>query len=291
MAEAQREIERLAARNALRLESAGEGIFGLDRQGHCVFVNAAALALLGLEREAAIGADRHALSHYRRADGTDYPNAECPIHATLHDGQRRVTDETFVRADGQLLPVLVTVAAMIEQGERVGVVVVFEDVTARPAMEAELRRLARTDALTGLANRRHFVEHLEQELARVRRYQTPTSLLMLDLDHFKRINDRWGHATGDMVLKSFAGLALAQLRGNDLAGRLGDEEFAILLPATDARGASELAERLRQAVAARCGGEGQDIVCTVSIGLTALQADDTRADSVLARADAALYRA
>ncbi|HNW79459.1 MAG TPA: diguanylate cyclase [Candidatus Competibacteraceae bacterium] len=170
---------------------------------------------------------------------------------------------------------------------------VFADISARKAMENELVRLATTDPLTDVANRRHFLERLEDELTRVRRYEGNATLLMLDLDHFKQVNDRFGHASGDEVLRHFTALTRDTLRRPDLLGRIGGEEFAILLPGTDIGGAQSSAERLLQRIASTPAitSRGLKITFTVSIGLTALAVTDHHAEHTLARADSALYKA
>lgn len=177
-------------------------------------------------------------------------------------------------------------------GELVSGIGTVQDVTEAKKMEFELRRLATTDTLTGLPNRRYFIERMEQELERFHRYHKPVAVLMLDLDHFKLVNDRYGHAQGDAVLCHFAELVKDTLRKIDLVGRLGGEEFAILLPDTDAEGASLYAERLRQRVEeSPCQSEQASIPFTVSIGLTLFLEQDEGCDPPLARADAALYSA
>lgn len=143
------------------------------------------------------------------------------------------------------------------------------------------------DPLTGVYNRRELLERLAQELARSRRYQTPFSVLALDLDHFKQVNDTHGHQVGDEVLKLFVRRVTATLRPTDLLGRMGGEEFLVVLPQADAAAAQATAQRLLPAVA-------QTSIlpmCTVSIGVTQWQHDDGTVDALLARADAALYRA
>lgn len=181
---------------------------------------------------------------------------------------------------------------ILAEGRFLGHLWLYRDISERKARERELHRMATTDLLTGLPNRRHFLERVEQELGRFRRFGTPATLLMIDIDHFKLVNDRHGHAAGDAVLRHFATLAADSLRGIDLLGRLGGEEFAALLPGTDAEGAALLAERLRRRIAEQsCESGGVRIAITISIGLTALQADDDGSDLPLARADAALYRA
>jgi len=155
----------------------------------------------------------------------------------------------------------------------------------------ELEELSITDGLTGLRNRRHMVAALDQEVDRARRSKRPLSVLMLDVDHFKRLNDRFGHQAGDAVLVKVAGLIRAAVRGVDAAGRYGGEEFIVVLPETDQRAAEEVAERIRSMVAGGVLLEGGDAPVTVSIGIATLTKDGGEAAEVIARADAALYRA
>jgi len=165
------------------------------------------------------------------------------------------------------------------------------DITSRKLMEEELLRQANADYLTGVYNRRFFMESAEQELARCLRYGQPLSLLMLDADHFKQINDHHGHHAGDEALKQLAGTCLAQLRQVDILGRIGGEEFAILLPATAIAQACQVAERIRQAIAALQLASNQgNYGMTISIGISSYQAGD-ELNSLLKRADAALYQA
>lgn len=152
--------------------------------------------------------------------------------------------------------------------------------------------LARTDALTGLANRRAFDEAAEQEVQRALRYNTPLALVMTDLDHFKAINDRHGHHVGDQVLQHFARILSASVRNIDLVGRWGGEEFAILMPGTDLEEAVQAAERMRLAVEnAECPLIDVACRCTASFGVAAFRPDTPTMISLLGRADAALYRA
>ena len=157
---------------------------------------------------------------------------------------------------------------------------------------AQLERLATTDSLTGLANRRCLFEHLEQEVYRARRYGTPLSLVMFDIDHFKRINDSWGHAAGDGVLRKIALETHRLLRKTDRAGRYGGEEFVVLLPETDLAEAMLLAHRLTQSISSMVitPEHGSPISVTVSAGVAALAPDESGEELIL-HADQALYRA
>lgn len=166
---------------------------------------------------------------------------------------------------------------------------ILRDITERRRREHTLQQLAATDALTGLANRRAFVECLQGELDKVSAEPLAGSLLMLDLDHFKVVNDTYGHAAGDAALVHFAGLLRSILRQGDIAGRLGGEEFGVILQGSDTQAALRIAERLREALAASAVRFGDHTFgLTTSIGLAPLTGSVT---DILARADEALYEA
>lgn len=160
------------------------------------------------------------------------------------------------------------------------------------AFHETLLDLSTRDPLTGLANRSCVLAELQNRFGLSLRYGRPLSVVICDLDHFKRVNDAHGHAAGDQVLRAFGAWATASLREADLAGRIGGEEFLMVLPETDLAGAQPFAERLRQVVASRpvpvsSGGLG----VTCSLGIAQRRPDDLDAGQLLARADAALYRA
>lgn len=171
------------------------------------------------------------------------------------------------------------------------IVVSHEDVTRLKAAELASLTLANIDALTGALSRRNFLLLAEQELARAMRYKLPLMVLMLDLDHFKLINDQYGHAAGDVVLQKFVQTVKAVLRESDLIGRIGGEEFAVLLPSTTLDGGRVLAQRIIDSVrASPVEVDGQCISYTVSVGAGCLSKEASFA-SLLGLADAALYRA
>ena len=160
----------------------------------------------------------------------------------------------------------------------------------RQALE-RIEQIAVRDELTGIYNRRYLVEALDRERSRAERLAAPLSLCLVDVDHFKSINDRFGHAAGDAVLRRLAQLVPAELRGIDLFGRLGGEEFLVIVPGTGREGAAACAERVRQRVAASVFPEVADGGrLTVSIGVATYAAPEP-VDATLARADAALYQA
>ena len=172
------------------------------------------------------------------------------------------------------------------------VLVALNDISQRKELEAELFRQASTDSLTGISNRRYFLAQAEQELRRSRRFARPMSVMMIDVDHFKSINDKLGHAVGDAVLQGVVKRSLESLRQSDSLGRVGGEEFAVILPETSLVAATEVAERLRQHLAERpIIAEREAITCTASVGVAQLTAKDGSIDALLGRADAALYAA
>jgi diguanylate cyclase (GGDEF)-like protein len=156
----------------------------------------------------------------------------------------------------------------------------------------DMEKLARTDELTGLFNRRRLLETLESEFARFKRHEEPFCLLMLDFDHFKQINDQYGHLAGDEVLRQFASVIARVVRTIDVVGRVGGEEFAVICPETTVDQARVLAERIRLTSAEiRVLGEDSSIKVSASIGLSQVRKDDLNIDHLWLRADQALYAA
>jgi diguanylate cyclase (GGDEF)-like protein len=196
---------------------------------------------------------------------------------------------------------------------QVFLVAAHEEITSRVAMEQRLeganaeldainhelqqalgreRQTARTDELTGIGNRRRFFEVAETLFAVARRYRTPLSLCIFDIDNFKQINDRVGHLGGDEVLRQVARITASQTREADLVARYGGEEFILAMPNTESHGAFAAAENIREAIAARRQSwQGAEINATVSAGVAQMLPDEESLDTLIARADAALYEA
>jgi diguanylate cyclase (GGDEF)-like protein/PAS domain S-box-containing protein len=191
------------------------------------------------------------------------------------------------RQDGSLFPVDLSRAKAAVDGAY-HLVCVIHDLT----QEELLRHDASIDPLTGVLNRRDLLAKSGAELERAGRYSHPCTVLMLDIDHFKTINDTFGHAEGDVPLQRFAAACEEILRKNDMFGRMGGEEFAIVLPETNAEGGHQLAERLRARVAEiEIAAETERRHMTVSIGLAEQASADDNIEVLLSRADRALYRA
>lgn len=177
-------------------------------------------------------------------------------------------------------------------GNVVGAIETLRNITERKHMEKEIRKLASTDPLTGTNNRRSFLEQAEAELSRSRRYNHPLTILMIDLDHFKNINDSYGHQSGDLTLQVFTETCLSVLRENDIFGRMGGEEFAALLVETDEKKAFMVAERLRKKLSeVVVSTDAISFHFQVSIGAANIRDNDAKIEDILKRADQALYKA
>ena len=202
------------------------------------------------------------------------------------------TDSHFMAQNCTFLPVEV-------EGEVERICILIEDVTDvchyQSQLNKALQELAlsnRIDGLTQAFNRKHWEECLAKEFSRARRYKHDLALLMLDLDHFKLLNDTFGHQGGDLVLIETAKKIDKLLRMGDLFGRYGGEEFAVILPNTDLEGAEEVAERIRQSIAKNTIDYNQKTISvTASIGVAIIDSNDTRYEDLISNADLALYQA
>jgi diguanylate cyclase (GGDEF)-like protein/PAS domain S-box-containing protein len=261
----------------------------IDEQGYFVRWNRAAQELVGAPDErmprttvldAICGEDRPLIaSLIQAALAKGYAEAEARVaHGDIGIGEMRWRFLTARRVD------IAGKAYLVGTGL---------DVTERKKLERELEHQARTDFLTGIPNRRYFLNLADQELARARRYGRPFSMLMLDLDLFKNVNDHYGHRVGDLTLQKVVEVCGQMLREVDVVGRLGGEEFGIILPETDAEQALQVADRVRQAVAIASVAlpKGGSVSITTSIGVATYSEADTDVDAVLNRADRALYQA
>ena len=286
-------LERLSRRHEMVLESAGEGIFGLDLDGNATFINPAAARMTRWEAEELVGRPQHEVLHHTKPDGSPYPREQCPIHAALEDGTTHSReDEVFWRKDGTSFPVEYMSSPIRQDGEVVGAVVTFKDITERKALEQQLHHQAFYDPLTGLPNRALFMERLEHASTRANRRDSRIALLFVDLDNFKVINDSLGHKAGDQLLKAVAERLKSYLRPEDTAARLGGDEFTILVE--DVAGAGEgvrIAERIADVLQPPFTLEEQEVFITTSIGIALNNSTQERAENLLRHADLAMYRA
>lgn len=279
----------------LLAENSGDGVCRLDVEGIRIYNSPASAAIFGRPGEELVG--RCLLDDVAPEDAPAVRDAI----ARLRNGEATSRIEFRVaRPDASPVWVETSLRAIPSPltGRAEGIVAVKRDVTERKALEYKLAALARTDGLTGLANRRAFDEVLALEWSRARRESTPISLLLLDVDRFKLFNDAYGHPAGDICLRAVAGAVAAEVhRPADLVARYGGEEIVVLLPGTSASGAKVLAEQVRVAVEAAGLTHAANLpsgLVTVSVGAaTALPAGDPDlfAEALIAAADAALYSA
>jgi diguanylate cyclase (GGDEF)-like protein/PAS domain S-box-containing protein len=264
----------------LVVKNINSGIIVLDVLGRVVEINPFAQKLIGPAAETAIGKPIEEVLMGWPAIGYSVQVSE------QHE------QEISLEQNGQLLHFLVQISPIRNERNRMrGHVIVSVDITDRKKAEMELERLARTDVLTGVTNRRYFFELAEIQFARARRYRQSLAVLLLDVDHFKQVNDRYGHLAGDQVLQMVARECKKHLRGSDIFARYGGEEFICLLPEQDQAGALDTAERIRQIIGqAEVVYEAQSICVTASIGLTVLPAaTNLTLERLIDQADQALY--
>jgi diguanylate cyclase (GGDEF)-like protein len=208
-------------------------------------------------------------------------------------GQDAVYERCFLNKNGQRHWTLVSAKSVLDSdGKFVSSFGMFTDINERKQLEAKLQQQASTDELTGLSNRRHFLDLASLELKRASRFKHPISLALFDIDHFKLINDRHGHAAGDHALRFLAKICQENIRELDIFARFGGDEFALLLPETNALLAYKVLERIRLNVNAQpILLDNIPVYFCISMGLACLEEKNVPLDILLARADQALYQA
>lgn len=279
---------RESEQNFRRLfENLQDVYYRTDAQGVVQHVGPGVRRVLGYEPHEIEG--RTAESYYPHSSDRDAFKK-----AILEQGEVSDFPGQMVRRDGQVIDISISSHALYDHaGNFAGVEGIYRDVTQRKNLERELHRLATTDMLTGIANRRAFLECAESVYMRSRSNGEPLTLLMLDVDHFKTINDRFGHLEGDRALVAFAQAVKSQLRVSDAVGRLGGEEFGVLLPMTALQEGLEVATRILQSIRALqlADETGQRYRITASVGVGAFRQSDLSPRDLLDRADQALYQA
>lgn len=276
-------VDATAELLATSIDAGGFGFVLLSDSGQLIAVNEPARRLLGFAADDIAGTEVGELFHQ---DDRGWPVAEFDL---LSAGAiERIRQQIRLRngGDGERWVEINARRASTEPKDSGPIIVLLEDVADRHLREQELRRLADTDPLTGLYNRRRFAAELQRHLRHGERYGTRGALLLVDIDGLKQINDRSGHAAGDRAILATAGRLRSRLRATDIIARIGGDEFAVLLP--------EAGSRQSEVVAASLGGgdqvgSGESDVPTLSIGVAALRGEDP--DVAMKRADAAMYRA
>jgi diguanylate cyclase (GGDEF)-like protein len=267
------------------VEQLRDGVIVLSTNGMVIDINESALQMLRTSRVEL--AERSITSFLTALSMEEITNSDRP------DGQGLTTTLRGRSYD-------ISASSLDHTGPEADVILVLRDITDRLKTELDLRaaqeelvRLAHTDYLTGIHNRRFFMQRLSEEVERVRRHGSQLSVLLFDLDYFKNVNDQCGHAAGDQILKAVADVTAEVKRITDISARIGGEEFALLLPETDQTGAVSIAQRLRQSIAKISVPETLEkkIQVTASVGVATVSAGSEDIENVLNNADEALYKA
>lgn len=294
IAEAHEALARQESRLRAVIETAMDGVMIIGEEHRIQIFNPACERMFGWKAEEIIGRQTSELvggeNRALRGSQLAFDELMGPLPSSdFAPGQVRTVRGR--RRDGTTFPLEVSLSRTTIEGGPV-YVAIARDVTEAVRARQELFALATKDALTGLRNRRYFLEGAETEFARARRHGRGFSLLILDVDHFKKVNDTYGHAAGDRCLQGLAEVCNRNLREVDLIGRLGGEEFAVAMPEADLATARQVAERLRQQIAENeVAGDQGPLRITVSIGVSSARPEDKGLDQTLRRADQALYAA
>ncbi|MBF0353885.1 MAG: diguanylate cyclase [Alphaproteobacteria bacterium] len=294
------ELERRVAERTARIEenekrfrdfaeAASEWFWEMDAALRFTFISKRYFDLSGVEPKDVIGRTRLEFAR-QRLMGDEAEKWAAHISDLESHRPFREFDYAIAKTDGGKLHIRISGVPVFDRDLNfAGYRGSGTDVTREKTLAEEILRQAKTDPLTGVANRRAFYEVASLESERAARYSRPMVAMMIDLDHFKRINDNYGHDGGDLALKQFAEICKSLIRKNDLMGRIGGEEFALLLPETDLDGALEAARKLRQQISQAVVKHGNlRFFFTISIGIAELKSD---LDDMMKRADQALYEA
>ncbi|ACN17003.1 GGDEF domain family protein [Desulforapulum autotrophicum HRM2] len=274
----------------------GEGVLLVDSDGKIIFANPEAMRLLGYSFDEIEGCLIHEVIHKQQPDGTLYNSGENPFFNAIVSGNDYNNDDgVFTCKSGLLMPISFACRAVFKNETRDGAVIAFRDITVQKknlqsleGINELLEKQASTDALTGIFNRMKFNQTLTSEIKRAKRYRVALSLILFDIDHFKQVNDSYGHLSGDTVLKHLARLVASNLREIDIFARWGGEEFVIQAPETSLESAIKLAEKLRSKIENYVFPAPKKI--TVSFGVATFRSSDNDI-TLVNRADEALYRA
>lgn len=282
-----KQIEKVLEESECRfrtiLDVAVDGVLLADVQTHkFIHANRAICEMLGYQQN-----ELYQLGVEDIHPAADLPKVQKQFDRQMKGEIRVAQNLPVMRKDGSIFFADVSSAPMTLAGQTI-MVGFFHDVTERKQAEEEIHLLATTDTLTGIANRREFNMQLLKEIERAKRYGTPLSLVMYDIDYFKRVNDTFGHDAGDAVLQTLTAIVKSNVRSVDIVARWGGEEFMILMPQSDVEAAGDAAEKLRQKIVQHPFEQIGNL--TVSFGVTAFAPQDNL-DTFVKRVDNALYQA
>lgn len=270
------------------IESLPDAVVIVNASHQIVLANTRAAEMFGHDIAAMMGSDLKMIipAHHRKKHTGNVTGYFKTPHARPMGAEKRFSG---LRADGTEVPVDIMINELTLDGSPVAMALV-RDVTYQRALEDRLTLESLTDEMTGFYNRKHFKNQLKAHYSGFVRSGLPASVIMFDFDHFKAINDRFGHAGGDMVLVKVAEMIQRELRPTDMGCRIGGEEFAIMLPNTSLEKAVALAERIRQRTEAmEFRHEDTSFHATITVGVASFSKSDTSHDSLMRKADSALY--
>jgi len=273
------------------MESTKEGITISDPSqpdNPMIYVNKGFERMTGYDSEEIIGKN----CRFLQGPDTDEDKVDRIREAVKREEPIDIRLKNYTKNDEPFWNQLSITPVRNDEGELTHFVGIQMDVTEVKELEDELRKQAKYDSLTGLLNRGELMNQLEKEFERARRYDINGSLIILDLDHFKKINDRYGHIVGDRVLSSVGNLLEEEKRTNDICGRYGGEEFCLYLPETELDRAHQMAERLRQSIETMDFSAGEsNFSVTASFGVSNFHTEEDSVTGTLKAPDRALYEA
>ena len=277
------------------IENLHDGLYFVDRDRVITYWNRAAEQISGFTADEVIGTScSHNILTHVDSEGHNLCTGMCPLAATIADGMPREAEVYMHHKDGHRIPVSVRVSILPgRKGDIIGGIELFTDISNRAANELrvkELEKLALLDNLTLLANRNYIEREIQIKFEERRRYNIPFGILFIDIDHFKKFNDTYGHDVGDDVLKFVANTFVANARPFDLYGRWGGEEFIGIIRNINSPELERLGNRVRLLVEqSYILHDNEKLYVTVSVGATVVNDNDTM-DSLMKRADALMYK-
>jgi len=270
------------------LNSVTDSIFVHDLDGNFIYVNEAAYTTRGYTKEEMLQMRVEDLDYHDEKSGSEiYEENMINVKAQLSKQQKAVVEVSHKVKDGKTIPIEITCKLIQDKGKGY-IISIARDISELKIMNENLQKMAITDNLTGIYNRHKFEEIIKIEMERSYRFDSPLSLIMVDIDHFKRVNDTYGHDEGDNVIKNIVDIISENIRHLDIFVRYGGEEFIVLCPQTESNGAAVLAEKLRGTVESKKIDVIGNITC--SFGVTSYIKDEGKS-AFIKRLDGALYRA
>ena len=277
------------------VENLYDGVYFVDIDRRITYWNKGAESISGYSAQQVIGKRcRDKILNHITANGVELCTDHCPLAATMHDGKRREAEVFLHHADGHRVPVLVRASPIYgDKGEVIGAVETFSDNTSQLLARRKNEQLQKTvfiDTLTGIGNRRHIEMRLQSELMMYRESSDPFGLLFVDIDHFKLVNDTYGHKMGDKVIRMVANTLRHNLRAIDAIGRWGGEEFLILLNNINRDDLETVANKLHFLITqSRLDNHQISLSVTVSLGATLVTKEDTT-ETIIDRVDKLMYK-